>query len=206
VFATKKSRLSVIAATFLTFSLISSSTQASANSVPEGQHFGIATCCGDIITVINGSEYEVGQLLNLEAFVDEEFFGEVWLLDPGDSAEIIGIVGSGNWIDFVEFEDEVTNDEFKSVLTDIMIQYDIVDPNQYVSYRMDQNVAGNYSTAIFSVSGVRTKIVTPALRQTSNLSFDQSFYGSDQISDPTGEISNLLKEINRKYGNLISIE
>jgi hypothetical protein len=41
------------------------------------------------------------------------------------------------------------------------------------------------------------------LRQTHNLSFDQSFYGSDQISDPTGEISSILKEINRKYGNLL---
>jgi hypothetical protein len=61
------------------------------------------------------------------------------------------------------------------------------------------------SFQVYQQGEVEKKVTAPVLRQTSNLSFDQSFYGSDQISDPTGEISNLLKEINRKYGNLISI-
>jgi hypothetical protein len=52
---------------------------------------------------------------------------------------------------------------------------------------------------------VKNATTAPTLRQTTNLRFDQSFYGSDQISDPTGEISNILSEINRKYGNLIAI-
>jgi len=49
-------------------------------------------------------------------------------------------------------------------------------------------------------------VLTQALRQTSNLSFDQSFYGSDYLADPKGEIRSILDEIKKKYGNLISIK
>ena len=43
----------------------------------------------------------------------------------------------------------------------------------------------------------------PALRQTSNLSFDQSQYGSDTLSDPDGQLRKTIDSINAKYGNLI---
>jgi len=43
----------------------------------------------------------------------------------------------------------------------------------------------------------------PALRQTSNLSFDQSQYGSDTLSDPDGQLRKTIDSINAKYGNLL---
>jgi hypothetical protein len=42
-----------------------------------------------------------------------------------------------------------------------------------------------------------------ALRQTANLSFSQSLYGSDTLSDPNGQLRKTLDSINAKYGNLI---
>lgn len=58
--------------------------------------------------------------------------------------------------------------------------------------------------ALFQVyqSGI-TAIPAPALRQTSNLSFDQSQHGSDTLSDPDGQLRKTLDSINAKYGNLI---
>jgi len=44
---------------------------------------------------------------------------------------------------------------------------------------------------------------TVALRQTSNLSFDQSQYGSDTLSDPDGQLRKTIDSINAKYGNLL---
>lgn len=59
---------------------------------------------------------------------------------------------------------------------------------------------------VYQQGEVEKKVAPTLTRQTTNLSFDQSFYGSDQISDPTGEIASILKEINRKYGKLISLK
>jgi len=42
-----------------------------------------------------------------------------------------------------------------------------------------------------------------ALRQTANLSFSQSQYGSDTLSDPNGELRKTLDSINAKYGYLV---
>jgi len=62
-------------------------------------------------------------------------------------------------------------------------------------------------TDVFSINYGKDKVAAkpsaPA-RQTYNLSFDQSFYGSDYLSDPKGEIRSILDEIKKKYGNLIS--
>jgi hypothetical protein len=47
---------------------------------------------------------------------------------------------------------------------------------------------------------------TPApvyVRQTSNLTFAQSFYGSDTLSDPDGELRKTVDQIMNKYGYLI---
>ena len=212
MFATKKIRLSVIAATLLTFSLISSTAHASANSVPQGQDFGFATCCGRVITIINGGEYEVGQLLRLDAFVEMYLGpqgepGHYWTLNLGASAEIIRIVGSGNWIDFDELEIPLDPGvELKTPLTNKLIEYGIVGTTLYVSYEVDRVVATSYSAAIFSVSGVRNKVTAPALRQTTNLSFDQSQHGTDTLSDPDGQLRKTIDSINAKYGNLISIK
>jgi len=54
-----------------------------------------------------------------------------------------------------------------------------------------------------SYYGMPETISSTPIRQTTNLSFEQSFYGSDYLSDPTGEVSKIIKEINLKYGNLI---
>jgi hypothetical protein len=47
-------------------------------------------------------------------------------------------------------------------------------------------------------------VVLQALRQTTNLSFDQSQYGSDTLSDPDGQLRKTLDSINAKYGNLLN--
>lgn len=62
-------------------------------------------------------------------------------------------------------------------------------------------------TDVFSIDYGKPKAKPSApARQTHNLSFDQSFYGSDYLADPKGEIRSILNEINKKYGNLISIK
>ena len=43
----------------------------------------------------------------------------------------------------------------------------------------------------------------PALRQTYNLSFDQSQYGSDTLSDPDGQLRATLDQVMSKYGSLV---
>ena len=40
-------------------------------------------------------------------------------------------------------------------------------------------------------------------RQTHNRSFANSFYGSDKLSDPTGELKNTVDSINAKWGYLL---
>lgn len=42
-----------------------------------------------------------------------------------------------------------------------------------------------------------------SLRQTANLSFSQSLYGADTLSDPDGQLRKTLDSINAKYGNLL---
>jgi len=45
---------------------------------------------------------------------------------------------------------------------------------------------------------------TPAsIRQTNNLKFDGSFYGTDKLADPKGEMRAMLDAIDAKYGKLI---
>ena len=209
--ASKKSRLSVFIATLLTFSLISSTPQVFAGTDPEGQYLGIATCCGDVITIIDGGEHEVGEFLNLQAFaeVNYEFLDERdfnpetnnWMLSIGDSTKIIGIIGSG---DLINFDEESLTADVREFITSTLIDYGFDETAQYVSYQMSQPVSGFYAGGIFTFSPkVPELIATPALRQTSNLSFDQSQYGSDTLSDPDGQLRKTIDSINAKYGNLI---
>ena len=52
----------------------------------------------------------------------------------------------------------------------------------------------------FSRGTVDTRVTT---RQSHNLSFSKSLYGTDNLSDPTGELRNIVDSINAKWGNLI---
>jgi hypothetical protein len=61
---------------------------------------------------------------------------------------------------------------------------------------------GQTRTDIFTYN-FRNWVPEQSLRQTANLSFSQSQYGSDTLSDPNGELRKTLDSINAKYGNLI---
>jgi hypothetical protein len=62
-------------------------------------------------------------------------------------------------------------------------------------------------TDVFSIDYGKAKAKPSApARQTYNLSFEQSFHGSDYLADPKGEIRSILNVIEKKYGNLISIK
>ena len=52
-------------------------------------------------------------------------------------------------------------------------------------------------------TGFSSGTVKDSVRQTHNLSFSKSLYGSDNLSDPTGELRNIVDSINAKWGNLI---
>ena len=54
-----------------------------------------------------------------------------------------------------------------------------------------------------SYTGFSSGTVKASVRQTHNLSFSKSLYGSDNLSDPTGELRNIVNSINAKWGNLI---
>ena len=58
-----------------------------------------------------------------------------------------------------------------------------------------------YRTDIFTPSYFAKKPVI-ALRKSSNLSFADSQYGSDMLSDPDGELRKLINVINLRYGTL----
>ncbi len=59
-----------------------------------------------------------------------------------------------------------------------------------------------YRTDIFSPSWTPVKREVIALRQNVNLSFAESQYGSDMLSDPDGELRKLINLINLRYGTL----
>ena len=68
---------------------------------------------------------------------------------------------------------------------------------------------GIYTTATptesytLSYTGFSSGTVKDSVRQTHNRSFSKSLYGSDNLSDPTGELRNIVDSINAKWGNLI---
>jgi hypothetical protein len=70
-------------------------------------------------------------------------------------------------------------------------------------YRIGDIAMLNSSTAYLKQVWTWDGPATPALRQTSNLSFDQSQYGSDTLSDPDGQLRKTIDSINAKYGNLV---
>ena len=54
-----------------------------------------------------------------------------------------------------------------------------------------------------SYTGFSRGTVATTTRQTHNLSFSSSLYGSDKLSDPTGELKNTVDSINAKWGYLL---
>jgi len=66
---------------------------------------------------------------------------------------------------------------------------------------VDMNSSTAYFKQVWTWDGI--SVAPPALRQTSNLSFDQSQYGSDTLSDPDGQLRKTIDSINAKYGNLL---
>ena len=81
--------------------------------------------------------------------------------------------------------------------------------NTQGGWRLGSLTELNYSTAylkqVWTWNGVST---TPALapvyvRQTSNLTFAQSLYASDTLSDEDGELRKTVDQIMAKYGSLI---
>ena len=61
-----------------------------------------------------------------------------------------------------------------------------------------------YRTDIFTPSYVAKKPAPANVRQTSNLTFAQSLYASDKLSDPDGQLRATLDQIMNKYGSLIN--
>ena len=60
----------------------------------------------------------------------------------------------------------------------------------------------NEVSAAIEMPAVKAKAPV-MLRQTYNLSFDQSQHGSDTLSDPDGQLRKTIDSINAKYGNLL---
>jgi len=86
-----------------------------------------------------------------------------------------------------------------------------VDPLR-LSWHLDDWPGGGYRLGTLNLNGSTNYVkqvwtwdgpAAPALRQTSNLSFDQSQYGSDTLSDPDGQLRKTIDSINAKYGNLL---
>jgi len=70
---------------------------------------------------------------------------------------------------------------------------------------LDLNSSTAYLKQVWTWNGVST---TPApvpvyVRQTSNLTFAQSLYASDTLSDPDGQLRKTVDQIMAKYGSLI---
>ena len=83
-------------------------------------------------------------------------------------------------------------------------------PGQNGGYRLGDVTNINSSTAYlkqvwtWSPAAATTQAPAPVyVRQTSNLTFAQSLYASDTLSDPDGELRRTVDQIMAKYGSLI---
>lgn len=74
---------------------------------------------------------------------------------------------------------------------------------------VDMNISTAYLKQVWTWSGIS---VAPApapapaeasVRKSSNLTFKESLYGSDRLSDPDGQLRKTVDSINAKYGSLI---
>jgi len=116
---------------------------------------------------------------------------------PVPQATNIGSIGFAPTADIWQQEDDVSNPG------------DLLRMSCYTNFdllgcsRLGTNIrllnASDYLQQVWTWNGP----AAPALRQTSNLSFDQSQYGSDTLSDPDGQLRKTIDSINAKYGNLL---
>ena len=70
----------------------------------------------------------------------------------------------------------------------------------------DLNGSTAYLKQVWTWNGPTASAPAPApvyVRQTSNLTFAQSLYGSDTLSDPDGQLRKTVDQIMNKYGSLI---
>ena len=170
---------SIVTAFLLALSIISSTAPASATTIPDGQYLGFSTCCGEVITIINGGEHEVGESLYFQDFAWGPNF---WLLNPGDSLQIIEIV-NGGMVD--------SNEELVESLGEVLDEYGVSGSDNYVTYLMERVNAEGYTGGIFSFG--------PIDAPTSGL-----VYGNpNSYADPTGELRSLINQIKNFSGNLI---
>ena len=81
-----------------------------------------------------------------------------------------------------------------------------------LSWHLDNEIGGwrigaiinlNGSTAYLKQVWTWNGVSTTNVRQTSNLTFAQSLYASDTLSDPDGELRKTVDQIMNKYGSLI---
>ena len=70
-------------------------------------------------------------------------------------------------------------------------------------WRIGDDVELNSSSAYLKQVWTWNGISTANVRQTSNLTFAQSLYASDTLSDPDGELRKTVDQIMAKYGSLI---
>ncbi len=70
-------------------------------------------------------------------------------------------------------------------------------------YRLGTTLELNNSTAYLKQVWTWNGVSTTNVRQTSNLTFAQSLYASDTLSDPDGELRKTVDQIMNKYGSLI---
>jgi hypothetical protein len=80
--------------------------------------------------------------------------------------------------------------------------------NHAGGYRIGNTISLNSSTdylkQVWTWNGPTAPAPAPVyVRQTSNLTFAQSLYGSDTLSDPDGELRKTVDQIMAKYGSLI---
>jgi hypothetical protein len=77
------------------------------------------------------------------------------------------------------------------------------DPGANGGYRLGADINLNGSTAYLKQVWTWNGVSTTNVRQTSNLSFAQSLYGSDTLSDEDGQLRATVDQIMNKYGSLI---
>jgi hypothetical protein len=113
--------------------------------------------------------------------------------------------------DFLAVDDDGGIDELSAYLSGTLgsgLDNYVIRVSSYAYWAQALNIPEYTNTTptesyTFSYTGFSSGTVKASVRQTHNLSFSKSLYGSDNLSDPTGELRNIVDSINAKWGNLI---
>lgn len=129
---------------------------------------------------------------------------------PGDDPIILwesdGVIKTDGEDSRVDGEDELSITKTGTSLTLTVFAYahrndGSLDTASYFNLFESFVNENKYRTDIFTPSyGAKKPVI--ALRKSSNLSFADSQYGSDMLSDPDGELRKLINVINLRYGTL----